>query len=170
MLQAKEDLEQEKLSLVKTPDGKFLCQDPSCSKTFRFNGKAKRDHEEKTHGIAKANVSLVIENDDDMYMLLEYLMLLKDFQDAVSEGDGARILRCWKFLLLYLKADGPSSRKYCLEGLYLLFQVHCLLLPRVLPRYLEQKCEKEIRIWRKHSDRFSYGTLHSFGKTAQEKT
>ena len=47
MLQAKEDLEEEKLSLVTTPDRKFRCQEPSCSKTFRFNGKAKRDHEEK---------------------------------------------------------------------------------------------------------------------------
>ena len=32
--------------------------------------------------------------------------------------------------LLYLKADGASSRKYCLEGLYLLFQIKCLLSPR----------------------------------------
>ena len=29
---------------------------------------------------------------------------------------------------------------------------------------------KEIRIRRNHSDRFSYGTLHSFGKTSDEKT
>lgn len=134
MLQAKENLEEEKLSLVTTPDGKFRCQEPSCSKTFRFNGKAQRDHEEKAHGIVKASASLVSENNDDMYnyqcSLLEYLMLLKNFQDAVFEGDGARILHCWKFLLLYLKADGPSSKKYCLEGLYLLFQVRCLLSAR----------------------------------------
>ena len=79
----------------------------------------------------KVNARLVVDNDDDMYnyqcSILEYLMLLRDFQDGVSEGDGARILRCWKFLLLYRKADGPSSRKYCLKGLYLSFQVHCLL-------------------------------------------
>ena len=67
----------------------------------------------------------------------------KIFQDAVSEGDGARILRCWKFLLLYLKADGPSSRKYCLEGLYLLFQVHCLLSARESYRVIWNRSVKK---------------------------
>ena len=57
-------------------------------------------------------------------------MLLRNFQDAVSEGDGERVIRCWKFFLLYLKADGASSRKYCLEGLYLLCQINCFLSPR----------------------------------------
>lgn len=147
MLQAKEDLEEEKLSLVTSPDGKFRCQEPSCRRTFRFNGKAKRDHEANAHGIVKANAGLVVDNDDDMYnyqcSLLEYLMLLKNFQDGVSEGDGARILRCWKFLLLYLKADGPSSRKYCLEGLYLSFQVHCLLSARESYRVIWNRSVKK---------------------------
>ena len=134
MLQAKEVLEEEKLSLVTAPDGKFRCEELSCTRTFRFNRKAKRDHKEKAHGIVKANAGLVVDNDDDMYnyqcLLLEYLMVLKNFQDGVSVGDGACILRCWKFLLLCLTADSPSSRKYCLEGLYLSFQVHCLLSAR----------------------------------------
>ncbi|XP_028390741.1 uncharacterized protein LOC114515642 [Dendronephthya gigantea] len=148
VLQVKEDLEEERLSLVTTSDGKLRCQEPSCKKTFRFNGKRKRDHEEKAHGIVKAKAVLSIDNnDDDMYnyqcSLLEYLMLLKNFQDGVSEGDGARILRCWKIFLLYLKADGPSSRKYCLEGLYLLFQVNCLLPARESYRLIWNRSVKK---------------------------
>ena len=57
-------------------------------------------------------------------------MLWRNFGDAVSEGDGDCIVRCWKFLLLYLKADGDSSRKYCLEALYFLCQINCLLSQR----------------------------------------
>ena len=44
-------------------------------------------------------------------------------------GDGRRVLRCWKFLLLYFKHDNSSS-KYSLEILYMLFQVYALLSPR----------------------------------------
>ena len=36
--------------------------------------------------------------------LLEYGMLYLNFCDAISEGDGLRILRCWKFVLMFLKA------------------------------------------------------------------
>ncbi len=53
-------------------------------------------------------------------------MIYHNFKDAISEGDGERIIRCWKFFLPYLKADGAASRKYCLEGLHLLLQVNCL--------------------------------------------
>ena len=58
--------------------------------------------------------------------LLEYGMLQMNLHDAVSEGDGARVLRCWKYMLPYLRKDGASSRKYALEALYLLFQFNSL--------------------------------------------
>ena len=50
-----------------------------------------------------------------------------NFHDAISEGDGARVLRCWKFVLPYLRKDGAGSRKYDLEGLYIMFQSNALL-------------------------------------------
>eukprot|EP00794_Sanderia_malayensis_P014497 gene14497-16004_t len=82
----------------------------------------------------KVIASKTFDDSDDMYnyqcSLLEYLMIVRNFKDAASEGDGDRILRCWRFLLPYMKADGSSCRKYCLEGLYLLCQVNCLLSPR----------------------------------------
>lgn len=46
---------------------------------------------------------------DDMFdyqcAVLEYGMLILNFRDAISEGDGERIIRCWKFFLLYMKND-----------------------------------------------------------------
>ena len=32
-------------------------------------------------------------------------LLHADFCDAVKESDGKRVLRCWKFFLLYFKAS-----------------------------------------------------------------
>ena len=97
-IQAKVDLEEENSKLVKTADGKFKCQEPTCTKTFQFNGKRKSEHEHKVYGINKSIVGIKAFHDtDDMYnyqcSLLEYLMLWRNFTDAVSEGDGARIVR-----------------------------------------------------------------------------
>ena len=60
---------------------------------------------------------------------MEYGLLLFNFKDSASEGDGDRNLRCWKFFLLYLKNDKHST-KYALEAVYLLFQVNALLSPK----------------------------------------
>ena len=51
-----------------------------------------------------------------------------DFIDATSEGDGERLIRCWKFFLLHFKEE-KSTTKYSLEALYLLLQVYSLLPP-----------------------------------------
>ena len=61
--------------------------------------------------------------------LMEYGLLLLNFKDAISEGDGDRNLRCWKFFLLHLRNDKRST-KYALEALYLMFQVNSLLTPK----------------------------------------
>ena len=41
---------------------------------------------------------------DDMFnyqcSLLDHGLLYLNFRDAVAEGDGTRIIRCWKFLLI----------------------------------------------------------------------
>ena len=60
---------------------------------------------------------------DDMFnyqcSLLEYGMLILNFFDAIREGDGKRIFRCWKFQLPYLRNDAGST-KYALEAYGLL--------------------------------------------------
>ena len=59
-------------------------------------------------------------------------LIFLEFKDAVREGDGDRVLRCWKFLFLFFRASGHTN--YTLEALTLLSNYHYLLPPR----YAEQ--------------------------------
>ena len=56
-------------------------------------------------------------------------LLLMEFRDAIHEGDGERILRCWKFMLPYFYATGHT--KYALEAFHLLAHVHAAASPRL---------------------------------------
>jgi hypothetical protein len=44
-------------------------------------------------------------------------LLLLEFRDAVHEGDGERVMRCWRLMLLYFLHSG--HRKYALEAFLL---------------------------------------------------
>ena len=46
--------------------------------------------------------------------LLTLSLLYAEFHDAIREGDGLRILRCWRFLLLVFKAGGRKN--YSIEA------------------------------------------------------
>ena len=59
-------------------------------------------------------------------------LLFLEFKDAIREGDGDRVLRCWKYFFLYFRATGHTN--YCLEALNLLSHYNYLLPPR----YAEQ--------------------------------
>lgn len=48
-----------------------------------------------------------------------------EFSDAIKEGDGERVLRCWKYLL---KSSGRKN--YAVEVLNMLCQYHYMLTPR----------------------------------------
>lgn len=50
------------------------------------------------------------------------------FNDAVAEGDGDRVLLCWKFLLVIFRVKG--QRNYCKEAIILLMQYHCTFSER----------------------------------------
>ncbi len=69
---------------------------------------------------------------DDVYNyqcnLLDQGLLYMNFVDAIAEGDGDRIIRCWKYLLLHFYAENKT--KYAIEAQYLLLQQYCLLSPR----------------------------------------
>lgn len=56
-------------------------------------------------------------------------LLLLELRDAIHEGDGIRVLRCWKFMLLYWRYGGHT--KYALEALYLLGAVNATATPRI---------------------------------------
>ena len=53
--------------------------------------------------------------------------LAKDFVDARKRGDGERICRLYKYLLLYYKLDGRT--KYSYQTIHMLAQINFLLPP-----------------------------------------
>lgn len=55
-------------------------------------------------------------------------MLWHNFHDAIKEGDGNRLIRCWKFNLLAFKS--ARRKNYSIEALNLLLQVNYILSPR----------------------------------------
>lgn len=56
-------------------------------------------------------------------------LLLKEFTDAVHEGDGQRIFRCWKYFLLFFRATKRTN--YAIEAFNLLAQYHYIFSPRL---------------------------------------
>ncbi len=56
-------------------------------------------------------------------------LLMLEFRDAIHEGDGDRILRCWKFMLLYFRFAGKC--KYALEAFHLLANVNAICSTRL---------------------------------------
>lgn len=52
-----------------------------------------------------------------------------EFQDAIREGDGERVLRCWKYLFLFFRVSGHTN--YTNEAFILLSQYYYLLPPRL---------------------------------------
>ncbi len=52
-----------------------------------------------------------------------------EFSDAIREGDGERILRCWKYLMPVFYGSG--SKNYCCESVNLLLQHLYTLSPRL---------------------------------------
>jgi len=123
-----------------TKDGNFKCRFSTCDKAFKFDGVSRIKHELSHNGFVYkkppscSTVTFGAPNEKDdclnyQICLLEYGMMLKNFHDAISEADGERILRQWKYMLMYFRADGQSSAKYALESLYILLQYYALLFP-----------------------------------------
>ncbi len=56
-------------------------------------------------------------------------MVHRYFRDSIKEGDGDRVLSCWKILLPLFKQDGRT--KYALEAFLLLAQDQALLSPEM---------------------------------------
>ena len=135
--------------------GRYKCRDESCSKTFRHDGKQRIEHD-KTHGFHSVQDQTSANKDsskeDDMYnyqiAFLEFGMIVMNYLDAVSEGDGLRVFRSWKYILSYLREDRAASRKYALEALYLILQRYALLSP----------ADAHSLLWNRfHKHKFGYG-------------
>ena len=61
-----------------------------------------------------------------------------EFSDAIREGDGNRIRRCWRYLLPLFKASGRTN--YSLETLYMLYGHNFGLSPRLSHQLLWSRC------------------------------
>ena len=65
-------------------------------------------------------------------------LLWHGFHDAIKEGDGDRILRYWKFLLIAFKATG--HRNYAKEAVNLLYQYYYVFSERKKKQLLWSRC------------------------------
>ena len=61
-------------------------------------------------------------------------LLYAEFQDAIREGDGLRVLRCWRYFLPIFRAS--SRTNYSIEAFHLLAQHQFLLSPRLSQQLL----------------------------------
>ena len=116
----------------RTADGRFPCRFPGCPFSFKFDGVSRRRHEAShnpplndascqemtstSEDPCQSEVSLK----DDVYnyncaLLADGLFFL-NFLDAVSEGDGFRLITQYKFMMLYCRADGHHCIRMPLSG------------------------------------------------------
>ena len=60
--------------------------------------------------------------------VLTLTLVWAQFEDAIREGDGLQVIRCWRFMLLIFKAANRTN--YSKEAITLLVQYQALLSPR----------------------------------------
>ena len=61
-------------------------------------------------------------------LVIGYGLMADNFHDTWKEGDGERLMRCRKFLLLHFRANGRT--KYAVEAFRTIAQTSALLSPR----------------------------------------
>ena len=105
-----------------------------CGKSY-IRPHALRNHEQEKHGItpASSSASHSSEGEDRIYnythQLLVLLLLRANHNNAIKLGDGQRLLRLYKYFMLFFKVS--SCPKYAIAMLHLQAQVNCLLSPRM---------------------------------------
>ncbi|XP_011679955.2 uncharacterized protein LOC105445739 [Strongylocentrotus purpuratus] len=127
----------DKFALHEGPDfakqADYVC--PHCQKVYkRLSGI--RKHMEDKHSQQAPQASSDTSTQDGEDSVYNYscasvsiCLLFRDFQDARRYGDGARLIRLYKYLLLYFKRTHRT--KYSFQSLRLLAQVECMLSPRL---------------------------------------
>ena len=105
-------------------------QCPNCPKTYKSVGgfkshmKAKHpDHAAETNGGSSSTISEYCKT------ALGMCMLVSNFDDARKHGDGVRLARIYKFMIVHFRAAGKV--KYAHYSLRLIAQIKALLTPRM---------------------------------------
>ena len=111
-----------------------------CNKEYRYP-KARDNHEKHQHpeftppqdqDLPETPTVGSSKNGDDRYNYacsrLTMGLLLRNFDDAIKEGDGERIMRCWKFSMLIFTAFNHT--KYALASFMLQASIEATLTPR----------------------------------------
>lgn len=137
------NLQEKAKALSMDSNNRYRCRYEICQKSFAKYGKRMKDHE-ASHtppilGIVEQSVVVDTTSSDeeqDMFSyqkaLLEYGMLILNFWDAISEGDGERLMRCWRFFLLYLRTGGQSTTSH----------INVLLSPQATQRFIWNRSVK----------------------------
>ena len=90
----------------------------------------------------KASKTKTSKTNDKVYLYATELMTLgliwENFHDATREGDGERLIRIWKFLLLIFKA--ARRKNYSIEALNLQLQINYILSPRQAAQLMWSRC------------------------------
>jgi L1 cell adhesion molecule like protein len=110
-------------------NGPFKCD--VCDKVYQLHAAFIR-HQRKIHNInfdSRSSSEQTIPDEDHVYnygcVTISLGLLLRNFHDAVHEGDGNRIVRVWKFLLLLFR--GYNKTKYAYAALHLQAEIKALL-------------------------------------------
>lgn len=122
---------------------KLVC--PVCKKEY-VQQRGLRKHMEEKHNLAGHTIQSSTGHEDSIFnyscAALSMCLLWKDFEDARQHGDGARIIRLYKFFMLYFKLTDKS--KYGYHSLRLIAQVECLLSPRLAHQLIWNRCVNNV--------------------------
>ena len=100
------------------------CKDSGKSKaSCKSKASSKSKHSSKT---SDKSSDLVLEYASETLTLGLFLM---EFMDAIREGDGDRIIRCWRFFMLLFKASNRTN--YSIEAFTLLCQFQFIFSERM---------------------------------------
>ena len=119
---------------ISSQNNLLSCPSQGCTKTYKTLGGLKR-HITKKHGPDTPEPMIPRqsrEEDDKIFnysrTALSLCLLAWDFNDACKMADGDRVIRLYKYLLLFFKATDKT--KYSYQSFRLLAQVTCLLPER----------------------------------------
>ena len=98
---------------------------PQCTKTYKTKRGLRKHVADKHPEFQDKEIEADATISDYCRTAMGMILLAHDFADARRCGDGGRIIRLYKFLILHFKAAGKT--KYAYHALRLQAQVQCLL-------------------------------------------